>query len=118
MTLQLDALGRVVTQLGGTKVTFDGTPLTIDLRQPSQINAVVPYEVAGQTSTQLQVTFQGKGHQHAHLACRGILPWIVCHHESGQYDQHAIQSGLIDWLPDAVGHPVRGKRFRPASPVR
>jgi uncharacterized protein (TIGR03437 family) len=60
MTLQLDALGRVATQLGGTKVTFDGTPSPLIYVSPSQINAVVPYEVAGQTSTQLQVAFQGK----------------------------------------------------------
>jgi uncharacterized protein (TIGR03437 family) len=60
LSLQLDASGRVATQLGGTVVTFDGTPAPLTYVSAGQINAVVPYEVAGQTSTQLQVTFQGK----------------------------------------------------------
>ena len=58
--LQLDASGRVATNLGGTAVTFDGTPAPLTYVSSGQINAVVPYEVAGQASTQLQVTFQGK----------------------------------------------------------
>src|ERR1019366_9067608 len=58
--LQLDASGRVATNLGGTAVTFDGTPAPFTYVSSGQINAVVPYEVAGQASTQLQVTFQGK----------------------------------------------------------
>jgi uncharacterized protein (TIGR03437 family) len=60
LSLQLDASGRVATQLGGTVVTFGGTPAPLTYVSAAQINAVVPYEVAGQTSTQLQVSFQGK----------------------------------------------------------
>jgi uncharacterized protein (TIGR03437 family) len=60
LSLQLDASGRVATELGGTAVTFDGTPAPLTYVSAGQINAVVPYEVAGQTSTQLQVTVQGK----------------------------------------------------------
>ncbi len=58
--LQLDANGRVATQLAGTQVLFDGVPAPLLLVASGQVNTVVPYGVAGQTSTQLQVVAQGK----------------------------------------------------------
>jgi uncharacterized protein (TIGR03437 family) len=58
--LQLDASGRVATQIGGVRVLFDGVAAPLTFVNGSQINAVVPYEIAGQTTTQLQVTIQGK----------------------------------------------------------
>ena len=58
--LQVGANGLVTTQIGGTTVTFDGTPAALIYSSTGQINAVVPYEVAGKSSTALQVTYQGK----------------------------------------------------------
>jgi uncharacterized protein (TIGR03437 family) len=58
--LQVGANGLVTTQIGGTTVTFDGTPAALIYSSTGQINAVVPYEVAGKSSTVLQVTYQGK----------------------------------------------------------
>ena len=48
------------TVLAGTSVLFDGTPAALLYAAPDQINAVVPYEVFGKTTTQLQVTSQGQ----------------------------------------------------------
>jgi uncharacterized protein (TIGR03437 family) len=59
MGVQVAASGLVATQLGGTTVTFDGTPAPLIYVSPGQLNVVVPYEVAGAVNTQLQVTFQG-----------------------------------------------------------
>jgi len=45
--------------LGGTSVLFDGTPAPLLYAGQNQINAVVPYQVAGQTVTQMQVSSAG-----------------------------------------------------------
>jgi uncharacterized protein (TIGR03437 family) len=58
--LALDSSGRVATQLGGTKVLFDGIAAPILFANNSQVNLVVPYEVAGHASTQVQAIIQGK----------------------------------------------------------
>jgi uncharacterized protein (TIGR03437 family) len=58
--LQLTAAGLVSNQLGGTQVMIDGVAAALTYVSSSQINVVVPYEVAGQTSVQLQVIVQGK----------------------------------------------------------
>jgi uncharacterized protein (TIGR03437 family) len=58
--LQLDASGRVATQIGGIQALFDGVAAPLTYVNGSQINAVVPYEVAGKTTAQLQVMIQGK----------------------------------------------------------
>jgi uncharacterized protein (TIGR03437 family) len=46
----------VPTSLGGMQVTFDGTPAPLLYASTGQINAVVPFEVAGQSSVQLVIT--------------------------------------------------------------
>ncbi|MFN0105976.1 MAG: SMP-30/gluconolactonase/LRE family protein [Bryobacteraceae bacterium] len=59
-SLQLDASGRVATQLAGTQVTFDGAAAPLTYVSSSQVNAIVPYAVAGATSTKVQVIFQNR----------------------------------------------------------
>ena len=46
------------TVLGGMSVLFDGIPSPILYAAPDQINLIVPYEVYGKSSSQLQVTHQ------------------------------------------------------------
>lgn len=58
--LQLTSAGLVANQLGGTQVMIGGVAASLTYVSSSQVNAVVPYEVAGQTSVQLQVSVQGK----------------------------------------------------------
>ena len=58
--LQLTSAGLVSNQLGGTQVMIGGVAAALTYVSSSQVNAVVPYEVAGQTSTQIEVTVQGK----------------------------------------------------------
>jgi uncharacterized protein (TIGR03437 family) len=48
------------TILGGMSVLFDGIPAPLLYVSANQINAVVPYGVAGNTPTQVTVTAQGK----------------------------------------------------------
>jgi len=58
--LEVGPNGRVTTTLGGTQVTFDGVPAPLLLVSPGQVNAIVPYAVAGKESTRMQVTYQNR----------------------------------------------------------
>jgi uncharacterized protein (TIGR03437 family) len=57
--LNLDSSGFVDTILAGTRVVFDGTPAPMIYSSDNQVMAVVPYSVAGQTSTHVQVQYNG-----------------------------------------------------------
>jgi uncharacterized protein (TIGR03437 family) len=48
------------TVLGGTTLLFDGTPAPLFFVSTNQINAIVPYEVFGNATTQLQIASQGQ----------------------------------------------------------
>jgi uncharacterized protein (TIGR03437 family) len=60
VVLQLDSSGRVANKLGGTQVMFDNVAAPLIYLSSGQINAIVPYEVAGEANTVLQVIVQGK----------------------------------------------------------
>ncbi len=49
----------VADSLAGVRVTFDGVPAPLLYVSSRQVNAVVPYSVAGQAMTQLQVEYLG-----------------------------------------------------------
>ena len=58
-TLVLDADGRVASTLGGTRVLFDGVPAPMIYTSAGQVSCVTPYAVAGKTTTQVQVSYNG-----------------------------------------------------------
>ena len=58
VTLQVEN-GAVTTSLAGTQVLFDGVPAPMVYTWDRQISAVVPYAVAGKTSTDVQVKYLG-----------------------------------------------------------
>jgi uncharacterized protein (TIGR03437 family) len=49
----------VTTSLGNTEVLFDGTPAPLTYVSATQVNAIVPFELAGATSTKMVVQVQG-----------------------------------------------------------
>jgi uncharacterized protein (TIGR03437 family) len=57
--LQLNADGTYAKSLGATRVLFDGVPAGIIYASAVQVNAVSPYGLAGGTTTQVQVEYQG-----------------------------------------------------------
>jgi len=57
--LGLDSSGNVLTRIGGTRVLFDGIAAPMIYAVNDQISCVVPYEVAGETATQVQVEYNG-----------------------------------------------------------
>jgi len=58
--LQVDASGKVTTDLGGTRVLFDDIPAPLVYVSANQVNVIVPYAVAGAASTKVQVSYQGR----------------------------------------------------------
>jgi uncharacterized protein (TIGR03437 family) len=55
--LQLSSAGTVETSLNGLTVTFDGVSAPIIYTSANQTNLVVPYEIAGEASTSVQLTY-------------------------------------------------------------
>jgi uncharacterized membrane protein len=51
--------GPIPVELGSTQIFFDTTPAPLLLLQPGLLKAIVPYEVAGQTTTQMRVVYSG-----------------------------------------------------------
>ena len=55
----MSAAGTVASTLAGVQVLFDGNPGTPTFVSPTQINVVVPYEIAGRVSTNITVSYNG-----------------------------------------------------------
>src|SRR5579871_224458 len=50
----------VSTTAGSTQVFFDGVPSPMVYSVNNQVSAIVPYEVAGKTSTQMSIYYNGE----------------------------------------------------------
>jgi uncharacterized protein (TIGR03437 family) len=94
---QLSADGTsVTTLLGETRVLFDGVAAPMVYAASGQFSAVVPYEVAGMSSTQMQVEFQGV------LSNAVTLPVVQSAPGLFTADSSGSGQGLIF---DAMGNP-------------
>ena len=82
--LQLNASGFVSTQLGQTRVLFDGIPAPLLYAGAGQVSAVVPYAVAGRNSTQLVVTNGGQTSAALTMGVTGSAPGLFTLDSSGQ----------------------------------
>ena len=70
-------------QLAGTTVLFDGVLAPLLYVSATQVNAVVPYEVAGCTQTTMQVMYQGTGSMGTALPCASAAPGPFTFNASG-----------------------------------
>jgi uncharacterized protein (TIGR03437 family) len=57
--MQIDSTGHIATQLAGVRVFVNESPVPLLYVQSRQINAQVPWELAGQPSAQVRVEYQG-----------------------------------------------------------
>jgi uncharacterized protein (TIGR03437 family) len=67
-----------------TQALFDGTPATLLSTQTNQLSAIVPYEVAGQTTTQLQIAVNGKNTNTLSVPVANTAPGIFTQDGSGK----------------------------------
>jgi uncharacterized protein (TIGR03437 family) len=92
----LDAQGRIAESLAGVSVTFDGTPAPLLWAGPNQLNAIVPFGLAGKTSTQLVAGYQGAASRGTTLAVAAAAPGVFAYPESTQaaaYNQDGTLNG-------------------------
>jgi len=87
-SMQLTDAGLVATSLAGTGVYFDGIPAPLLFASPGQVNAIVPFGIASD-STQVQVQSQGQWSDPMTMPVAASSPGIFSADTSG------IGQGLI-----------------------
>ncbi len=75
--------GKMVSQLAGTTVLFNGIAAPLLYSSATQVNAIVPYEVTGCTQTMLQVEYQAALSTGTALPCASAAPGIFTFNSSG-----------------------------------
>jgi len=78
--------GVVSNNLGGTQVTFDGTPAPIIYTSSGQISVVAPYKFAGLPSVDLVLTYNGTVSNQITLPVKPANPAIFTLNASGTGD--------------------------------
>jgi uncharacterized protein (TIGR03437 family) len=82
--LQLDSRGYVATSLAGTQVLFDGVAAPMIYTLAGQVSVVVPYEVTGKSTTQVQVVYQGQSSNLVSMPVSAVMPGIFTIDSSGK----------------------------------
>jgi uncharacterized protein (TIGR03437 family) len=93
----------VNTVLAGFRVLFDGYPAPLLFAQSSQINAIVPFEVAGRSKVRLQVESQGKLYDSVDIPMTRAAPGLFTSSASG------VGHGAIlnqDYTVNSVDNPA------------
>jgi len=107
--LQLDSHGNVSTSLSGTQVLFDGIAAPLIYSQAKAVSAVVPYEVNGKNSTQVQVIYQGQPSNVVAMPVTSVMPGIFTDDASGRGQGAVVnQDGTMNSAtnPAAAGSVV------------
>jgi uncharacterized protein (TIGR03437 family) len=101
LNLTLDAQGNVSTSLHGYTVTFDGVAAPLLYAAQGQINAVVPFSVAGKATTALALTTPDGTRFRTTLPVGAAAPAIFALDSSGQ---GAILNS--DFSVNSAAHPA------------
>ncbi len=99
--LVLDSSGKVATSLGGLTVSFDGNLAPLLYAAAGQINAIVPFAVAGESTTAMQVAAPGGATFSATLPVSAAAPAVFALSAAGQ---GAILNA--DWSVNSPAHPA------------
>jgi len=82
--LQLDSRGYVSTSLMNTQVLFDGVAAPMIYTLAGQVSVVVPYELDGKSTTQVQVVYQGQSSNIVSMPVSKAVPGIFTSDASGR----------------------------------
>jgi uncharacterized protein (TIGR03437 family) len=82
--IEFDSSGNVLTQLGPSRVLFDGDPAPIIFAADNQINLVVPQAIAGRTSTSVEVEVAGTRSTPSVVPVAAIRPGLFMLNAAGQ----------------------------------
>ena len=93
----LDSSGKVATKLSGTQVLFDSLPAPLIYTSAGQLSALVPYEVAGRPSTQVQVLYNGQTTPAVTIPVTDAIPGLFTVDSSGKGTAAILnQDGLLN----------------------
>jgi uncharacterized protein (TIGR03437 family) len=81
--LKLDAAGNVSSSLSGVTVSFGGHAAPLTYVSATQINAVVPYEIAGASTISVAVTYNGQTSNQPSLQLTATAPAIFTQSGNG-----------------------------------
>jgi xyloglucan-specific exo-beta-1,4-glucanase len=81
---QLDEGGFISTSTGGTQVFFDGFPAPLIYASSGQSSAVAPYGLAGRSTTEMQVAYNGALSPPVTLPVVASMPAIFTRDSTGQ----------------------------------
>jgi uncharacterized protein (TIGR03437 family) len=87
--LQVNSNGTLSNSIGGVQVFFNGYPAPMIYALGTQLSAIVPYEVAGQTTVNVVVVDQGNASAPFQVAVAAAKPAIFTNDSSG-HGQGAI----------------------------
>ena len=82
-TLTLTSAGKVSTSIGNVTVSFSGYPAPLTYVSSTQINAVVPYEFAGNKEPFVEVKFAGQTSNDFGLQLTTSAPGLFTYNSSG-----------------------------------
>jgi uncharacterized protein (TIGR03437 family) len=102
--LQLTNPLLVSNALAGVHVLFDGVPAPLTYVSPTQVNAVVPYEVAGHSNTTLQVEYLGALSAPVSLPVAAAAPGLFTAAASGTGPGAILNN--IDYSLNTSANPV------------
>jgi uncharacterized protein (TIGR03437 family) len=97
----------VANSLAGVHVLFDGVPAPVLYASAGQVNAIVPYAVAGQSSTQVQVEYLGAVSAAITLPVAATLPGVFTLNGSGA-GEGAILNAADESVNSAANPVARG----------
>lgn len=83
-SFRLSPANSIDSTLAEMRVLFDGLPSPLIYVSGGQINAVVPYGIAGQAETQVQVEYKGVRSERLRLAVAPAVPGIFTTSSNGQ----------------------------------
>ncbi len=98
----INAQGGVDSTLAGAQVTFDGIAGTPTFVSATQINVIVPWEIAGRTSTTMVVSYNSTPSAGLPLQVAAVAPSIYTQNATG-----AGQAAALN-LSSAVTSPYNG----------
>jgi uncharacterized protein (TIGR03437 family) len=105
VTAQYEDTGTYPTSLGNTTVTFNGTLAPLLYVSTGQINAVVPFEVAGQKTVNVVVTHDSQASPAFSLPITDTSPAMFTVTQSGKGQGAIINAGLGALSPGAPNGP-------------
>ena len=97
--------GQVANAIAGVHVLFDGVPAPLIFAKAGQVNAVVPYTVAGQSNTTLQVEYLGAVSSPVSLPVAATMPGLFTINESGSGPGAILNN--IDYSVNGAASPYK-----------